>query len=108
MRPNDHVAITGYVDFTPLTIKKLITIGEAELGYMPGDEEWVPDFVATCDECGDPVTYPPLVSDEHEFEDPADWIRAVKTAHYVNNVGLRANGYDAYIPLRWREEDARQ
>ena len=36
-----------------------------------------------------------------------EWIRAVEVQHYVNNVELRANGYDSYIPPRWREEHAR-
>ena len=97
MRPAEHIALTGHTGFTTLNTPKF-----AE----PTSEIQVPDFIATCNDCGYPVGCCSLVPEEYEYANTDDWISALRAEHYVNEVELSANGYDERIPLGWRPEFA--
>jgi hypothetical protein len=99
VRPNEHVALTGHIDFTWFTIEELKAIGREQLGREPRGDDRVPDVMGTCDVCGMPVTYTPLVSDDRHFKDPTDWINAVEAEYYVDQVELIANGEDGELAV---------
>lgn len=101
MTPNEHVALTGHVQFRMMTLNDLIKIGTNELGNQPTNQDSVPDYIGDCAECGYPVTYSAMIADEEEFASTMDWIEAVRAQHYVNQIELSANGYDSRIPTRW-------
>ena len=67
MRLNEHVIITGHVDFEALSIPEMDRLGEAICGRPPEGDDPPPDFKETSAECGYPVTYTLMVSDSEKF-----------------------------------------
>jgi hypothetical protein len=98
MRRDEHVALTGHTEFTSL---------DAPVFDESIRQNQYLDFIATCNDCGYPVGLCALAPEEYEYASTDDWIEALRAEHYVDQIELGANGYDARIPLGWKEEYAK-